>query len=172
MASKRKRPKTMNISKRGNAFPLIAAAALVLGLLLWQRVKPSAPPPALQEWTSQNNPKVIPLAGQVMMLGMNTHVRLESQQADKVHLRLMQGDMRIQQRQPIISVETEHFKVLPLGNQFGVATSKQRSYVKVFEGQATVVEKGSGKSTPLGANQSLQIPPPPPIAQTPSKKKQ
>lgn len=162
----------MNNSKRGNVFPLLAAAALVVGLLLWQRVKPSTPPPARQEWTSQNEPKVIPLAGQVVMLGLNTHLRLESQQADKVHLRLVKGDMRVQQRQPIISVETEHFKVVPLGNEFGVATSKQRSYVKVFAGQATIIESGSGKSTTLGADQSLQIPPPPPLPKVISGKKQ
>ncbi len=48
-----------------------------------------------------------------------------------------------------------------------VATNEHRTYVKSLAGQVKVLEIESGKSTTLGPQQSLQVPPPPPVKFTP-----
>ena len=163
--------------KPGHWGPLIAAIALVLGLLALQRWKPrspevptsktASPASSPREWRSQNDPRVIPLAGQVVLLGLNTQVRMIGESADGVQLLLVQGDLRVQQSRPVIGVETRHLKAVPLGTDYGVATNEHRTYVKSLAGQVKVLEIESGKSTTLGPQQSLQVPPPPPVKFTP-----
>lgn len=154
--------------------PLAAAAMLVLGLMLFQQFKPPAPGTrspapggAVKEWRSQKEPRVIPLAGQVVLLGLNTHVQVLEQSESKVRLLLVEGDLRVQQQRPTISVETSRLKVVAPSRDFGVATNEHRSYVKALAGQLKVLDSASGKVTALDPEQSLQIPPPPPLKSAP-----
>lgn len=182
--------------RRANPLPgLAAAAALVLSsLLLWRWLRPpeiptqpERPAPiAMQspgssgetpgvrtlqtahQWAAQATPKIFSLAGAVVTLGEHSRLELIRDQGRTAQVRLLVGQVRIQEQHPSITVETRHFRVVPVGTDYSVTTTNSRSELKVFSGQVDLFEVGKDRPRRVAAGGLVTVPPLPPQKRPPS----
>lgn len=119
---------------------------------------------AVQEkaWTTGDEARVIALAGQVLTLGPHTRLEFESQQDNRMRLKLHQGDVRVQEHGQTISVATAHLVAEPVGTDFQVWTNGKTSRVHVFSGKVRVARQilSAGQSYPITAVARPAAPPP------------
>ena len=171
-----------------------AAAAILLVFLGFHALKPGTPqaqqqtapsqvaqgtPPVVPEeapvvalatrqqaWSTQQDASVIAFAGQVLTLGPHTRLKVESQSGNHYLLRLKAGDVRVQEHGETIAVVTEHLRVDPLGTDYHVFHTPQRSRVELYTGSVQVTPHSSHKTTRLLAGGSLEWPAPIPAPGT------
>lgn len=173
---------------------LAAAAALILSsLLLWRWLRPPERPAeperpapiALQspglsgetpgvrtlqtahQWATHAAPKVFSLAGAVVTLGEHSRLELLREQGKTAHVRLLVGQVRIQEQHPSITVETRHFRAVPVGTEYSVTTTNSRSALRVYSGQVDLFEVGKDRPRRVAAGGLVTVPPIPPQKRPP-----
>ncbi len=165
---------------------LAVAAAILLGFGIsrgfWRRPDPTpelglyTPPPSVRPappqveeqppglpltaepvWTTGEDPSLVAFSGQILSLAPHTHLEVVSHQQDRYLLRLVQGQVRIQEHGQVIAVETEHLRVDPLGTDYQVTRGARSSQVYLYSG-AVRVTAHNGQTSLLNPGQSIQFP--------------
>lgn len=120
---------------------------------------PAQPLQAKQIWTTNADPSVVAFSGQLLNLSPHSRLEVVSQQGNHYHLRLSQGQVRIQEHGEVISLETPHLRVDPLGTDYEVRLGPQSSRVYLYSGQVRVTGPNS-QLLLTSPGQSAQFPPP------------
>lgn len=119
---------------------------------------PGRPLQAEQIWTTNESPSVVAFSGQILNLGPHTRLEVVSQKSNHYHLRLSAGQVRIQEHGEVISMETPHLRVDPLGTDYQVSLGLHSSRVYLYSGQVRVTGVSGQFSLLTSPGQSAQFP--------------
>ena len=111
-------------------------------------------------WTTQSNPIVIALSGQILRLSPHSQLTVSSHRGNHYLLRLSQGEVRVQEHDEVIAVETDHLRVDPMGTDYQVTRLQHSSRVHLYSGAVKVTALSSGRAEGLQPGQTIELPTP------------
>jgi len=112
--------------------------------------KPQAPAKKVQQkWQTGQQSQVFTIDGQTVQLG--PHSQLE--RVNHARLRLANGQVRIQEKQARLDLETEQIEIQPIGTDFEVFHSKGLSRVHLYSGKVRVRQRSDGLTFTLDPGQ-------------------